>query len=365
MLGKRMALLSLAAMTLLSFACSQTLAEASVSEEETKHIETVVDGSFFRLNLNADVAVPKEGSQIEIYTTDYARADDAKWKLMFFGSEDASVIDEWAGWDLKQNQVYYPELEHKYSAGSVFTHYDAYETGLRVDYKYIDITIWWSYSQKDAQAEGIQTSPDKAKELAQEWITRLSETIGWGDMVFNACYALPAATSGVQPGTTPDAQSSAYIGPSSTGYYIVEFRRMLGNVPVAYDQPPYKSDTAADIYGDVLQVYVDDSGVFRVTGFYRSYAQAQTETINVSLDDAIKIVQDNMDYVMFSNDDASFEITEIGLCYRLVQTLETYDKDVNACTQARPAWRFASTVNRNMTDQFIMFIDAVTGEVLP
>jgi hypothetical protein len=202
MLGKRMALLSLAAMTLLSFACSQTLAEASVSEEETKHIETVVDGSFFRLNLNADVAVPKEGSQIEIYTTDYARADDAKWKLMFFGSEDASVIDEWAGWDLKQNQVYYPELEHKYSAGSVFTHYDAYETGLRVDYKYIDITIWWSYSQKDAQAEGIQTSPDKAKELAQEWITRLSETIGWGDMVFNACYALPAATSGVQPGIT-------------------------------------------------------------------------------------------------------------------------------------------------------------------
>jgi hypothetical protein len=135
---------------------------------------------------------------------------------------------------------------------------------------------------------------------------------------------------------------------------------------LAIDAPSAKDDTMSyEFYGDVLQLYVDDGGVFRAEGYCRSYAKVKTEPLNTSLDEAIAILRENMDYVVFYPEGDTTVISEIGLCYRLVQTLPTHDKDVNARAEARPAWRFASCTKRKGQDTFVMFVDAVTGEVLP
>ncbi|NLV58302.1 MAG: hypothetical protein GXY67_05985 [Clostridiales bacterium] len=337
----------------------------ATAEGGVQHIEKTLESPFLKLELNADVSVPKENTQLTIYETDYARSDAAKWIEMFFDSADAAVEDGVNGQANEKRNLFYPEIERKYGEGDVYTRYIAYEARVYVDYREHEVTDWWNMAKVDSQAEGLKTIPDQAKTTALEWTNRLASTIGWDGLTLSACYTMPAAFPGVVPGATPDPQYVGAVDTNPTGFYIVEFNRVLSGIPVAIDKLPYSDDTKADLYGDVLQVYIDDDGIFRVRGYYRSFVETKKEPMTISLDDAIQILQDNMDYVAFYPEEATSVISEIGLCYRLVQILDTSDKDVNARTEARPAWRFASSVNRNMSDVFVIFIDAVTGEVLP
>lgn len=355
---RTLALLLAFAVTLLAPASAATAA-AETTEKSAIHVEQTLQSPFLKLDLNADVTVYEKGTPLTIYTTDYARSDSAKWIEMFFGSADADVqdlvqVDE-------KNRSYYPDIERTYEKGDVFAHYTAYETRLYVTYEEFEITRWWSYAQIDEQAQGLHTTPQQAKDIAWDWVNRLDEIIGWDGFKLSACYTMPAVIFGMMP----DAQVEESEDESLLGYYVVEFDRVLSGIPVAHDEPPYTDDTKTDMRSDVIQIYIDDRGIFLVEGQYRSFLEAKNEQLLISLDDAIGILRDHMDYVMFYPEEPNCEIDEMSLCYRLVQTLDTSDKDVNARMEARPAWRFASGVNRHMTDVFVMFIDAVTGEVLP
>lgn len=339
-------------------------ADDSLRNATVQHVDTTLESEFIHLHIDADVAVPNGNMLIPVYLSDYARADDGKWKKLFFGSEDAQVKDELAGWDLEQQQIFYPELEHNYSVGSLYTQYHAYKARLYIEYKAQSVMISWYDCKKDAQADGLQTTPEQAKAQAYAWIERLSEGIGWNGITVNTCYAMPASTADGTPIPASEITNSQGNDALFPPFYIVECNRKFGNIPIAVDCPP-QDMTAATINGDELQIFIDDNGIFRVNGYYRSYHEGKKEKLNISLTDAMAIVQENMDYVNFITGNSSYEIPEIELCYRLVQTLETGDKDVNVRTEARPAWRFASKTNRQMTDAFVMFVDAITGEVLP
>jgi hypothetical protein len=328
----------------------------------SQRVNVTLDSLFLRLALNADVVYPLDDITLPTYMTDYAVADDSKWRDLFFGDQAALVKDELqslGGENFEDNWIYYPEYEHMYSYGSISTRYDAYRTALHVRYLNEDLTIHWAYAEIDGQADGIETTPAEAVVLAQTWIDQLDERLGWGGLSFDACYAMPPVTEDWRPAVyAPDMGISK-------GFYIVEFTRTLNGLPLSIDKPPYMDVMLADIEADYIDVFVTENGVSRASGFYRSFNEDGETPILVSLDEAIEIVRDNMDYVAAYRDDSTFEIDEIGLCYRLIQYKDTTDKDAVAVARAVPAWRFASKVNKRMTDEYVIFIDAASGKVLP
>lgn len=332
-------------------------AEATTHSANLQRVNTTLKSNFICLKIDAEVAIPSEDMPIAIYSTDYAKADDEKWKNMFFGDANAPVKDELVGLDLDAEQIFYPDLEQMFSIGEMFTRYVANEARLFVTYRDVDITPLWGAEKKDQQAVGLEISPETAKEIAQSWIEDLDRTVGWNDLKLQSCYTMP-------PNGNYSENNSADLA-SAKGFYIIEYRHVLNGIPIAFDKTPYLDETKADIYGDVVEIFIGDDGIFRVTGYYRECTYTDTSPLTISLDEAIQIVSDNMEYTIFNNEDSMFVITEVEFCYRLVQTLETYDKDAIARVQARPAWRFASKINRNMFDEFVMFVDANTGEVLP
>jgi hypothetical protein len=311
--------------------------------------------------LNADVAVPSDSVILPIYESDYATADDDAWKALFFGDKTAPVKDELKTFgeeNYEENWIFYPEYEHMYSFEDTSTRYDAYRAALNVWYSRQDLTIYWSHAKPNKQVDDILTTSDEAIALAQDWIQKLQSDLGWGDLIYENCYAIPPATDVYENYISP-------AGERNKGFYVVEFRKTLSNIPLAIDKQPYMDELAADIDSDYVDIYITEEGIMRVTGFYRTYQEASSTPIRISLDDAIDSVRDNMDYVTAYREDSTFNITEIGLCYRLTQIKDTADKDAVAITEARPAWRFATTTNRRMAYEYVIFIDAITGEMIP
>lgn len=336
--------------------CIQSIAWAGMSalaEEslgETRHVDEVLESEYVTLILSADVQIPDGALSFPIYTSDYPPVDDALWCEAFFGSADAPVTDELEGADLEDEGIARPEFHRVLSMGDIFTLYSAREARLSVSYGSVEYLSDWHAAQEGAQAEGLETTPDEARAAAQIWIDSL-RTLGWDGFQISACYAMPAAVLEEPMGA----------------FYIVEFTRELNGIPLAFDYPPRSGSIYSQVrlYGDVMKIYINDQGIFRAEGYCRSYSETNTVELSVSLDDAIAILRDNMDYVNASNESSTFEVTEIGLCYRLVQQLPSSDPDVQAKAEARPVWRFSSGINRNQTDTFTMFVDAATGEVLP
>ncbi|MCE5342950.1 MAG: hypothetical protein LLF96_05085 [Eubacteriales bacterium] len=350
---KRVFILSLVITTVISFT------GIGASAENVKHVETTLESLFLRLNLNADVVLPDENVPLYVFSTDYASADDSKWREMFFGDANAAVVDELAGMsvaELEEQIIYDKAREHMYTSGEVFTRYVAYDARLFVEYHYKVYTPMWDMVKVDAQAVDLKTTPEEAKALAQAWISRLAQTIGWDGFVLNQCYTFPIMIPVYEADNVDQVR---------TEFYMVEFGRVLDGKQIAIDTVLGQNSVEADITGDVMQLFIDDDGIFNVCGFCRSYTKGEAYPLSISLDDAINIVEENMDYVSAFSDDATFDITEIGLYYRLVQASDISSRDVYAQTQARPAWRFASTINRNMNNEFVIFVDAMTGEILP
>lgn len=324
------------------------------AQASVQHVEMVLESASKKLIINADVDVPEMGSLFPVYMGDYAAADDDAWKAFFFGSADAPVKDHWEDWDL----TYSLELAHPYSLGDLSTSYNANGADLIVRYRDVEDFMSWYDAVEGGQAYGLQTTPAQARAMAQEWIDDFEGATGWSDLRFSACYAMPKN----------DHQRIREKNELTTGFYVVEFSHMLGGLlPMASDE--YFPNT---VIGDFIMLHegirvrIDDQGIYRVDGVYRTYTQTDCVPLSVSLDDALQVVQANMDSAPFYRENDTFEITQISLCYRPVQTLDINDKDADARLEARPVWRFASDIARDgINDRFVLFVDVVTGKPLP
>ncbi|MEG0513562.1 MAG: hypothetical protein RR653_12710, partial [Clostridia bacterium] len=80
---------------------------------------------------------------------------------------------------------------------------------------------------------------------------------------------------------------------STKGFYIVEYRHVLNGIPIAIGKPPYLDETKANIYGDVIDIFIDDNEIFRITGYYRECINTSASTLAISLNEAIQIIYDN------------------------------------------------------------------------
>lgn len=334
------------------------IGDAACAENIT-HVSTTLTSPFLRLDLDANVILPSDDAPIPVFSSDYASINDVAWREMFFGDANSPVVDELAGMsdaELKAQMIFDKTMEHAYSAGDVFTRYVAHEARICIVYQEKEFTPDWLSVQTDAQADGLQTTSVQAMQQAQAWIDQVTQKFGWNGFVFSECYTFPLTIPSYDKDNPQQIQ---------TGFYMVEFARTLAGIPIAYDTVLSRDSVQADITGDRIQLFIDDSGIFYVAGYCRSYTQQNADCITVSLDDAIAIVKDNMDYVEAYRNDSTFSISQIELCYRLVQQLDISDKDAYVRTLARPAWRFASAINRNNKDQFVIFVDAITGDILP
>lgn len=325
------------------------LSGASPAAAEMIHVDQTLESKFLTLHLDADVENLEKGMPLTIYATDYPMLDAQNWAEMFDG-DAASIKYNGRSLLLEQNGVaatYWPK-----------------EARLGIRYSLTDHLIAWSDATKGEQAAGLTTTPEEAQATAQAWIDQLNTTLGWDGYVFSACYTMPADDEWDEFFGASELQQND--GSASSGCYVVEFVRMLGDYSVAYDQSPYLDIiTSLDTKGDHIQIIVDDDGIVYIKGYCRSYEARETAALQITLDEAIALLRENMDYAECYPEEMPCEITEISLCYRLVQTLPRSDEDAAVKMEARPAWRFASDINRWDQQTFFLFVDAITGEVLP
>lgn len=305
------------------------LAQMTASAE-TVHVEKDLTGIIVSVHVNADVEDIPVGTSLALYQTDYVKLDAKEWASMFQVQENAVQVN--GGEVCIDADVFAKYFPKEVRLGIQYTDNEHY-----FDFKYA----------KNQQAEGLKTTPEQAVELAQAWVNRAEAELGWDGYVLSECYTMPK-------------MKEYQLG----ACYLVEFKRMLGNYPVAHDELPIESPLGYGIVGDCIRVEIDDDGIANVDGYCRSFEQTTTETIQISLEQAIDILEENLDYVPYYLNQSEFDITQIELCYRLVRTLPYSDANVEAQMEARPAWRFASGVNRWEQGVFVMFVDAVTGEIL-
>lgn len=330
-------------LTLLMLFCASTAAA------ETIHVDQTLESMFITLHLDADVENLEKGTPLTIYATDYPMLDAQSWAKMF-GGDATNVQTDGKSISLKQN--------------GMFAKYFREEARLGVSYSAKDYFEGWAFATKGQQATGLTTTPEEAQTIAQAWIDQLNTTLGWDGYVFSACYTMPSEAEWDEHVGASGFQRKDGSDPS--GCYVVEFVKMLGNYSVAYDQSPYWDiSTSPYTKGDHIQITVDDTGIGDIEGYCRSYEVSEMATLQVTLNEAIEILRQNMDYAECYPEEMPCEITQISLCYRLVQMLPVSDEDAAVKMEARPAWRFASNINRWDQQTFFMFVDAVTGEVLP
>ncbi len=341
---------------LLTIHCA--FAEGSIPAEQDDsliHISKEITSPFLHLVINADVHPVETGTQVPIYRTNYATSTKEAWLEVFFGDPQAKIIDSFEGKsteELLSNLVTDAECERAYTSGEKHTRYQSYFCALVYNATEKEIVRNLSAAVEGIQVDDLSITPEQAQGIAQGWIDQFSDKLGWKGFLWKDTYALPANAG------DHAEDSENYI---ATGIYLVEYERFLNGIPVARDVLP-----SSEVEGDVLQLYMDDSGLLRIDGICRSYEAQGSAVINISLEDALIILEENMDYIHAFPDDGSdgFSIQEAGLCWRLVPERNGDDMDYHAIMTARPAWRFASGVCRMQTNVFVMYIDAETGEVL-
>ncbi len=322
---------------------------------EPIHISKELTSPFLRLVIDADVTSVETGTRLPTYETNYPPSDREAWLEVFFGDPQAEVVDSFAGKSkeaLLSNLITDADRERAYSLGNKHTRYQSYFCALVYSTTEQEIGRNIPLAIENAQANGIALHPQQAREIAQNWIDQLSSRLGWKDFIWSHTYALPPN----------DGQAVEHLeNYIATGIYLVEYERFLSGIPIARDLLPN-----SEVEGDVLQLYIDDSGILRMDGICRSYAEHGSAVVNISLEEALVILEENMDYISAFPDNSrdGFMIQEVGLCYRLIPKLNGDDIDYHAIMTVRPAWRFASGICRNQTNVFVMYIDAETGEVL-
>lgn len=319
------------------------------------HVSQEMTSPFLHLVIDADVQPVEIGTRLPTYKTNYPSSTKEAWLEVFFGDPQAEVVDSFAGKSkeaLLSNLITDADRERAYSLGEKSTRYQSYFCSLFYTATNRELVRNVFSMVEGAQAEGLALSPEDAIEVAESWIQQLSSNLGWQGFSFAHCYALPRGDSSI----VEDPLN--YV---DTGMYLVEFERYLHDIPVARDVFSF-----SDVEGDLLQLYIDDSGILCIDGICREYTELNAVTIHISLEKALEILHDQMDFVRaFPDDDNDgFVIREAGLCWRLIPTLTQDNWDYNAVMEARPAWRFASGICRNQTDVFVIYIDAETGEVL-
>jgi len=328
----------------------------SIGEDSSSiHVYKEMTSPFLRVVVDADIQPVESGTQLPTYKTSYASSDKETWLEVFFGDSNAEVVDSLEGKsneELLSNLIVDAERERAYSLGEKSTRYQSYFCALVYNSTRKEMVRNISSAIENAQAEGLIMTPEQAQKIGQDWIDKFSLNLGWKGFSLSRIYALPS-----NDGAHVE-NSGNYI---STGIYLVEYERFLDEIPVARDILPN-----SEIEGDLLQLYIDDSGLLRIDGVCRSYIEHGSASINISLEEALIILEENMDYVNAFPDDErnGFVIREVGLCWRLTPTLTQDNWDYHAVMEVRPAWRFASEICRNQTNVFVMYIDAETGEIL-
>lgn len=330
-----------------------------VSSGERVHVEQVIDGAFFQFRLNADVANLPKGFEIPLYQSTFVINDDEAWINSFFGTADAAIINE------KLAPMFvdkYREHDIRYKSGEIFAAYNVFDGDFLIEYQAVDIYNNWYDIEINTQANGQNTTPHQAQTMAQNWVDALAENLQWNGFDLSVCYAMQHAIIDTKSTYAPSDSTLDVSEEELIGIYVVEFQKTLAGLPIVLDHAPI-SFGEAQVIGDVIDVYISDQGIIRVAGVCLDYTETGKEMLAVTLDDAIELFKENVDYSPFNTEDGYFDITEIGLCYKLIPALKGNDPDAQNNAMTRPVWRFASGINRNMTNVFVMYVDAVTGEI--
>lgn len=350
-----------AILTLLRMALMMTLCCTAAAQEAVPYRSVLIDekykSEFLTLHLNAQVQAPNVGDQVEIFHSTYATIDSAGFKDFIFGP-DARIREDLKSRtpeELKAWGIRFPEHELYFDAEvngkPISTRYDVAFCFLSIRFNEYDRLIDW-YHAAPARSDDL---PAEMKEAADNFIGGMAN-LGWDGFQFRDFYKIP--------GSGGKSTRSHKADP----FYIGVYSRELNGIPVAVDSVRWSiSDDRPIQKADEMLVMADGDGIFRIDGCYRRYSSFSVERVCISLEEALDILRKNMDYSPIIRDIPKGEeilIPEIEFCYRLRPLLRPSDPDYEIEVEARPAWRFASKTNRQTYNEFVMFIDAITGEVM-
>lgn len=318
------------------------------------HILRSIKGEYLTLEIDTHVQTPQANQTIKIYQSTYGTIDQDKFKELFFGSgvKVTNKIEQLTPEQLRQSMIRNPEHQLLFEAmvedSNISTRYDVYYCYLSVMFDDYDRLINW-YDAVPNQTNEHSAIRDKA----DYYIDGLAN-LGWSEYRFEDVFRIP--------GTGKDDRNT-----KGNPFQIAVYRRVIDGIPVAVDDSRWNiMVTRRIMFPDEMLVMMDDKGVFRIHGSYRVYSPVREEQIMITLEDALRILEENVDYspILSLSKDSTVNLSQIELCYRL-KPLSTFgDPDYNIELETRPAWRFATKTNRNMDNEFIMFIDAITGEVM-
>ncbi len=342
----------------------------SVFGKEAHVLNTVLQSNMVKLIVTADVKLPPR--ETNIYHTAFAPLNQDRLKALVFEEYKSEVLG------FKEINGDDERLYHEFFL-NVIT-----EEGIYLGYKDANTNLFISYSGMDGkfkalldnsnrifgfnnyqinqQAEGILLTPEAAKQLADHLVSQLGRS-GFESMTFSRVITMPPNTSGWE-----NEENFKH-----EGYYMIEYRHMTKEgIPLAIDSFHYPElfDESSDFFTqprDHLMVGVDDDGIFIVEGYYHTLISGEKVEVEISIDKAIEILEENMDYVnAFSKDEKEnvFIIDEVEFCYLQLQAYPHTDLRAGREMIVRPVWRFSSNLNFGNDDSvFTLFIDAITGEV--
>lgn len=331
------------------------LSESVVAKgEEASVVKQMIQSEGLTLALDAQVKTPMKGENVSIYQSAFATIDKKAFQKLVFGSgvKVGEELKKRTAQELKEWQIRFPEHELYFDARikgkPISTRYDVNLCALHVRFDDYDRLVNWY----DALPNQLGSYP-ASKEQADHFIDGLAD-LGWNNLLYQDVFLIPG---------TGKSDKNSKGGP----FQIVAYRRVIDGIPVAADAlfPDGPNSFSIDEPDEML-IMTDEEGVFRIEGNYRFYQAVRKEKISISLDDALRILEKNVEGSRFVKAGAKREaaIKQIEFCYRLKPLLPPGHEDYKIELETRPAWRFATKTNRYMDEEFVMFIDAVSGEVI-
>ncbi len=356
-------------------ACTQSGAEEPVkavnTEEETPdsqipedtnthaaagHIESVLESDRYVLNINADIADYSD-REITVYSGSPKLFEEDEWIDRTFFDMTKSQLTDRNGDVLARSNMTAAEAK-LVEQGFSYEYIWPEDAGGGVtsllyqpNWAYIGASSYYLVPDEAKQRETLTTTIDQCEEAAaaaQEFM----DFVGADDFYVNEqVKALP-----------------------EYNYYEFTFEKKLDGIDLLYDRPitgAYEGEEMKIIYDiDRIQMFIRDNKVIDFGGFIRDIQPEFTVEI-ISPDSLIDIIEANMDDIdAFSSksdpnsERAEFDIDSIALKYYAVAHLDAELADSQAYVSYVPVYVVSSGVRISSNMEYVMIIDAVTGDVL-
>ena len=314
------------------------------------HVKEVVDGKTIKLNIDIDVDVNEVNKEYAIYNAYPIAVNHNKWFKYFFGEEKQKLehfYDNWQSKHLKMQEITDQIINSTFGYRN---------SNIEVQYLLTDSTF--GYFNNEYQAVSLNecaviNAPQKeviqALQLSNEFINNVAE-----DRLMVNNYTV-------------------YQPINQQSIMVVDYKH--SNINILIDNPPLNIDEHV-IKPDGGVVFIQNNKVVFSSLTVRDFKHVKTTAI-ISLEQVLNTLRTYVDtieaytenYINDISKKSEFNIKDISLKYYPF-TIEdknlanTYAGTNGAYVTYKPVWVISSGKREGNNLEFVMIINATTGEII-